>query len=539
MELLFGCNCSNGAIFAGGHTTSLDFPVKNSLQPFRAAATLQSGQGTVAQFNPGGSLVFSSFLGGSTDTWVAGIAADASGGIYLTGQTSDADFPVLNAYQKTNGGTTNIFVTKVAPDTLPPSPFNVTPVVLPAQFVIGGAAPATQTISVTSTPPGEAFTATADAKWLSVSSNSLVTPATLTVSIDPSGLAPGPYTGAVSVDLQTGVSVNLSVFNPAPVVTSVSPAAIAPGSNDTTVTLTGSGFVSGSVVEFANLVTPFPTTFVNSGTLTAVVSKGFTGMPATLLLVVVNPQSVPSQAFSLTIGTLAPSLQAVTNGASFAAGTVAPGEIATIFGGNLTSSTGIQLVSSLPLPAKYLNVSVMIDGSAAPLFAVDNVNGQQQINFQVPWEVAGGSTASIVVENNGTSSAPLLVPVSTAQPGIFAYSAGGQNFGAILHANFQLADAAHPVKGGETVLIYCTGLGAVSSPPGDGAVGNGQSTKAQASVTIGGVIAPVSFSGLAPGFVGLYQVNAEIPTGLAPGSQPVVLSIGGGSSDTVLLPVTQ
>jgi uncharacterized protein (TIGR03437 family) len=528
----------NGAIYVGGHTTSQDFPVKNSIQPFRAAGTLLSGQGIFAQFNPGGSLVLSSFLGGSTDTWVAGIASDASGAIYLTGQTSDSDFPLMNPFQKTNGGLTDIFITKVKPDTLPPSPFSATPIVLPAQFVIGGAAPASETITVNSSPPGQAFTATVDAKWLSVSSSSLVAPATLTVSIDTSGLAPGPYTGTVHIDAQTAVAVNLLVFNPAPVVTSVAPAAIAPDSNDTTVTITGSGFVSGAVLEFANLLSPFPTTFVNSSTLTAVVAKSWTTMPASFLLVVVNPQSLPSQTFSLTIGILSPQVQAVTNAASFAAGIVAPGEIATIFGGNLTASSGIQLVSSVPLPKTFLDVSVMVNGSAAPLFAVDNVNGQQQINFQVPWEVVSGSTAGIVVTGNGTSSAPLRVPVSVAQPGIFAYNASGQSFGAILHANFQLADAAHPVKGGETVLIYCTGLGAVSSPPGDGAAGNGQATKAAASVTIGGVNAAVSFSGLAPGFVGLYQVNAGVPTGLASGNQPVVLLIGGASSNSVLLPVS-
>ena len=517
----------NGAIYVGGHTTSKDFPVKNSMQPFRAAGTLQSGQGIVAQFNPGGSLVFSSFFGGSTDTWVAGIASDASGAIYLTGQTSDSDFPLLNAFQKANGGLTDIFIAKVKPDTLPPSPFSATPIVLPAQFVIGGTAPATQTISVTSTPPGQAFTATVDAKWLSVSSDSPVAPATLTVSIDPTRLTPGTYTGTVHIDPQTAVALNLSVFNPPPVVNSVSPPAIAPGSNDTTVTITGSGFTSGAVLEFANLLSPFPTTYVNSSTLTAVVAKSWETVAASFLLVVVNPQSLPSQPFNLTIGTLPPQVQAVTNGASFAAGTVAPGEIATLFGGNLTASSGVQLVSSVPLPKKFLNVSVMINGSAAPLFAVDNVNGQQQINFQVPWEVTAGSTASIVAENNGTSSAPLRVPVSAAQPGIFV----------ILHANFQLADAAHPAKAGETVLIYCTGLGAVSSPPADGAAGNGQSTKATATVTIGGVNAPVSFSGLAPGFVGLYQVNAEVPGGLASGNQPVVLSIGQAGSNAVLLPV--
>jgi uncharacterized protein (TIGR03437 family) len=55
------------------------------------------------------------------------------------------------------------------------------------------------------------------------------------------------------------------------------------------------------------------------------------------------------------------------------------------------------------------------------------------------------------------------------------------------------------------------------------------------TVTVGGVSAAVPFAGLAPGFVGLYQVNATVPTGVAPGaSVPVVLSVAGAAS----VPVT-
>src|SRR5579871_972452 len=172
-----------------------------------------------------------------------------------------------------------------------------------------------------------------------------------------------------------------------------------------------------------------------------------------------------------------PSISATVNGASFAGGGVAPGEIATIFGANLTTANGINLTSGLPLPTKFLNVSVMVNGTAAPLFAIDNVNGTQQINFQVPWEVAGKPNASITVVNNGSASPVVNVPVLAAQPGIIAYAAAGGNFGVILHANFQLADTAHPAVAGEVVLIYCTGLGAVSNTPADGAAASGQNTK--------------------------------------------------------------
>jgi len=184
-----------------------------------------------------------------------------------------------------------------------------------------------------------------------------------------------------------------------------------------------------------------------------------------------------------------------------------------------------------------LKSSVIVNGQPVPLFAVDNVNGQQQINFQVPWEVASGANATLAVENSGVTSASISVPVLAAQPGIFNYSSGGKTFGAILHANFQLADTGHPAKPAETVLIYCTGLGEVESSPADGAAGNGQSTLATPIVTIGGSPAVVSFSGLAPGFVGLYQVNAEVPTAAAAGNANVSMTISGGNSNSVLLPV--
>jgi uncharacterized protein (TIGR03437 family) len=226
----------------------------------------------------------------------------------------------------------------------------------------------------------------------------------------------------------------------------------------------------------------------------------------------------------------------VVNGASFAPGGVVAGEMATIFGTNLTSATGINLSSSLPLPTELQNVSVTVNGVPAPIFAVDNVNGQQQINFQVPWTTR--SIAMIQVTNRGAASPVVFTPVQIAQPAVFNYSVGGNVFGAILHSNFKLADTADPAKAGETVLIYCTGLGYVDAPlPANGAAATGQMTMNAATVTIGGANAPVSFSGLAPGYVGLYQVNAQVPSGLAAGNQPVMITIAGAISKSVLLPV--
>lgn len=267
----------------------------------------------------------------------------------------------------------------------------------------------------------------------------------------------------------------------------------------------------------------------------------YPGFGAALLL---DAKYQPKAAYNSVAGVLrsnnhtpVPSIASVTNAASFAAGFVAPGEIATLFGNNLTSATGINLTSSLPLPTEFLDVAVHVNGSPVPLFAIDNVNGQQQINFQVPWEVANQTTATIEVLRSGVVSQSATVPVVAAQPGIINYSSGGNNFGVILHANYQLADIGHPVQAGETVLVYCTGLGVVHSPPADGAAASGQTTIATPVVTIGGISAAVPFSGLAPGFVGLNQVNVVIPQGVPSGNQPVVLKMGSAASPPVLIPV--
>jgi uncharacterized protein (TIGR03437 family) len=233
-----------------------------------------------------------------------------------------------------------------------------------------------------------------------------------------------------------------------------------------------------------------------------------------------------------------PDISAAVNGASFVPGGIVPGEIATIFGTNLTSSVGINLISSLPLWTNFLNIAVDIGGFPAPFFAVDNVNGQQQINVQTPWGISGRSNVTVVVANNGVASEAFSVPVLKSQPAIFYYSTGGLLFGAILHATFQLADIGHPAVEGETVLIYCTGLGEVLPEAQDGTAATGaELTVTTPTVTIGGVSAVVTFSGLAPNFVGLYQVNAQVPAGLPSGNKDVVISVNGASSNSVLLPV--
>ncbi len=228
----------------------------------------------------------------------------------------------------------------------------------------------------------------------------------------------------------------------------------------------------------------------------------------------------------------------VVNGASFVNGALVPGEIATVFGTNLTFSSGINVAGALPLATSLLNVQVLVNGTAAPIFAVDNVNGQQQINFQVPYEIAGLQSATVQVVDNGAAGNSVNVPVVSAQPGIFTYTVGNTTYGAILHANYALANTASPAMVGETVLIYCTGLGAVSPSVADGVAASGSSqTMAAPTLTIGGVaVSSIPYSGLAPGFVGLYQINAVVPK-VPSGNQPVIITVNGTQSSIALLPI--
>jgi len=230
----------------------------------------------------------------------------------------------------------------------------------------------------------------------------------------------------------------------------------------------------------------------------------------------------------------------VTNGASFAAG-LTPGSIVTIFGTSISRGVaGISLASGLPLPTSLGGVSVWIGRVQAPLFAVANVRGQEQINLQVPYEVSAQTTASIQVNANGVWSNTVQVPVLQAHPGIFTVDGKA---GAVLHSvGNALVTASNPAAPNEVITIYATGLGPVGPAPDTGYPAPTREplarTAATPTVTIGGASAPVLFSGLAPGFVGLYQVNAQVPGGTAPGNAvPVVIAQNGLSSNIATVAV--
>jgi uncharacterized protein (TIGR03437 family) len=216
---------------------------------------------------------------------------------------------------------------------------------------------------------------------------------------------------------------------------------------------------------------------------------------------------------------------------------VAPGSIVAVFGSNLAVGQASS-VSSEPLPTTLNKSSFTIGGQAAPLFFATVL----QVNMQIPWEVAGQTQTSLIATVNGVASNTETVPVAPFAPGIFSIDASGAGQGAILIApTSQLAAPGNAVPIGGYVSIFCTGLGPVTNRPATGMPPQSNTlskTLTTPIVTIGGVSAVVSYSGLAPTLVGVYQVNAVVPAGVSPGNAvPVVVNIGNVASNTVTIAV--
>jgi len=207
-------------------------------------------------------------------------------------------------------------------------------------------------------------------------------------------------------------------------------------------------------------------------------------------------EAAPPVSATLSAGGAVPAIASVVNAASFAAG-VAPGSLATLFGAHLSGAT------------------VRLNGAdVRPFYASDT-----QANFYVPAEAPLGTSVVTVTAPSGVQASATVTLVA-AQPGIFA--------GAVLHAGSEASAATTPVHAGDYIEIYCTGLGATLTTAGGLAV-----TTVTPTVYLGSTAVPPVYSGLAPGFPGLYQVDVRIPAGLPGGTLPLVIASGMAYSNQV------
>ena len=226
----------------------------------------------------------------------------------------------------------------------------------------------------------------------------------------------------------------------------------------------------------------------------------------------------------------------VLNGASFVAqAPVSPGSLISIFGSQLADG---QALGAAPFQTSLAGTQVVLGGKPAPLLYTSDT----QINAQVPFDVPVNSQLQILVQRGSALSVGDPLTVAPAQPAIFTQDQQGTGQGSIVNGiSNVLADASAPVQAGDVVAIYCTGLGEVNPKVSSGAVAPNSPlsrTVNEATVSIGGISAKVDFAGLAPGLAAVYQVNAVVPRGVAPGNAvPVTVSIAGQVSPPVTIAV--
>jgi len=230
--------------------------------------------------------------------------------------------------------------------------------------------------------------------------------------------------------------------------------------------------------------------------------------------------------------------------ASFAVNTpVAPGSLVSIFGTDLAGDAAIAAGPSLP--AELGTTALTLGGVPVPLIhAFPN-----QVDAQIPWELAGQTAAPLTIVTDDLSGNTVSVPLAEFSPGLYTATGTGTGQGAILiDGTTTLAApasgpfAGQPAKRGTDYIdIFATGLGPVTNQPSSGAPALPSPlswTTATVTVTIGGVPATPSFAGLAPGWVGLYQVNVQVPANAPVGDAvPVALSVGGAASNQVTIAV--
>ena len=230
----------------------------------------------------------------------------------------------------------------------------------------------------------------------------------------------------------------------------------------------------------------------------------------------------------------------VAHSANFVPDPLAPGTIIALFGENLSSEPvgGGALATELPLPTGLAGTQITLGGQALPLL----FSREDQVNAILPFELADRLNESLplLVRRTDLGSVTLSEPVFLTgfRPGVYTQNASGSGPGSIQDLGFQLVTEANPVAAGDVIIIYCAGLGDVTPEIATGEAATVVpliETSEEVTVTIGGLPAQVSFSGLTPGLASLYQLNVTVPAGVAAGEVDVVISIAGQTSTIVSL----
>ena len=224
----------------------------------------------------------------------------------------------------------------------------------------------------------------------------------------------------------------------------------------------------------------------------------------------------------------------LTNAASYSTRELSAGTVAALFptvaANSIANGTAPAPANEFPLPTTLGDTQISVNGTPAPLLYVS----PSQDNIVLPQNLATNGSADVLAirASTGQIMAGAELELAPSSPGLFTADASGS--GQVLAVNLQdgsINSTAHPVIRGQYVILYGTGVGPVSNPPADGAPASGESAPDLPAVLVGSssgtgtsafIPATVTYSGLAPGFAGLWQINVQIPMEAQSGNNVVI-----------------
>ena len=294
----------------------------------------------------------------------------------------------------------------------------------------------------------------------------------------------------------------------------------------TNVTATGTYSLSGGCLGTMSLTDASANTY--SGTV-AMQSPDANGYPNNFVLLMSTPQLIFTGAGRSAF--VNPG-EAVDNNADFGPGATPAGSVFAVFGSNL--ATKQSQATNVPLPGTLLTTQVSVNGETAPLFYVS----PGQIAAQMPEDIKPG-LATLLVKNGSTTSNAVAVIIPTASPEIVVY---GNNLAVATFTDYSVVTSAKPAHVGDTVVLWFTGGGPVTAA---GKLTTGAASPAGLSpvtgpysIAIGGVdVTSISYVGLTPGSVGLYQASFVVPAGTPTGNQKAILTISGEASNAPVVAI--
>lgn len=213
-------------------------------------------------------------------------------------------------------------------------------------------------------------------------------------------------------------------------------------------------------------------------------------------------------------------------------GALAPGTIMAIYGANMAS--GPAQPATTPLPTSLNGTSVLIGGIPSPLFYVS----PGQINVQIPFELSSNGQYQVIVNANGALTAPAPINTTPATPGVDAFADG--SLIAVHATDGSLISPSSPAQQGEYIVLFLLGMGGTDNTVASGKASPGTPLSRPTQIptlTLAGNPVPVAFAGLSPGFVGLYQINLQIPQSLPGGNVALTVTQNNNVSNTTILPI--